>query len=146
MAIFILVALGVAFLGGKMSERQALGGEFDNVALVQCRTTIQDLELVCKTATECKWIAALTADEDCEQVGQGPAVLSLPIKGDPLFIDLPDSRVNLLVKNTTKTCDAPKGEFQVCEYERVEGRDKLTVLYKETIGSSGLPEYVGTPR
>jgi hypothetical protein len=144
--VVVLAALAIVFVAGRQTAPRALGGEFDDVALVQCKSTVHDLELVCKNPQECKWVAALEANEDCIQVGDGPAVLSLPIAGDPLYIDLPDSRVNLLVENSTKSCDAPDGQFQVCEYDLVEGRNSLTVLYKEVIGSSGLPEYVGTPR
>jgi len=147
-AAIVITSAFIAFAGGRQTAPKALGGQFDNVGLVQVKGTIKYVELFCnydKADDQCKFIVATEVGEAI-QVGNGPMVLDIPAQGDAQALDVPDSRMNLFVDQDSKHCTGDPAGVEVCTYKIKSDMANIVYVYKEEVGSTGLPEYIGTPK
>jgi hypothetical protein len=144
-AIIIMVMIGIALVGiivGRKTQ-EALGGEFEGVALAQVTGDIKHIALFCFNQ-DCKWVIAVDVTEST-QIQEGPLAIAIPAQGEIQTVDVRDSRVNLWVEQDSRKC-TEDGAVRVCEYTLKEDMKSMVYVYREIIGTSGLPEYDGTPR
>ena len=73
---------------------------------------------------------------------EGELVTGLPSVGDFINVDVTDSRFNLVVGQSPDCY--PSGDVTICQYVIVHS--DLTVVAREVICSSALPEYIATPK
>jgi len=148
--LMILSAIGLtilAFFVGR--ETNPIAQQMEGVGLFLLKGKITQIESFQRTkgdgTVSHKFLIEVQAEE-IEQLQGSMIGDDLPEPGDYVRFDSPDSRVNLLVESVP-SCDNennPTATVVVCEYNVVVDDGSFVIM--ETIGTTGLPEYVGTTK
>jgi len=136
-AVLVAAALGIGIWFG---NSQPFEGEFENAGLFLVKGTITEAKSF--QTSGFKFLVKVEAVEVVPP-DKGIVVTGLPEVGDVVTVDVEDSRFNLFVDSIEgKRCTGDA--VQICEYIVTE--QNITLVICEEIGSSGLPEFSGTPK
>lgn len=116
-------------------------GRFQDTALIEVKGTLERAILFCTDS--CKWLWQISV-ESSEHVN-GTLVLPMPQTGDTITVDIEDSRATTFVSLNPIDCyQANEHAPNICDYEVTH--KNVIVEVSESVGSTGLPEFVGSPR
>lgn len=133
----------VSLVGGwAIFGRMALVNKYAQYGLVEVRGQVKHIKLFC--GDECKFLVAIKVEE-AKRINDGAIVFEVPKAGDTIPIDVEDSRVNLWIQEESAVV-TQSGNKTITSYKLEENMTDMTIVYSEVIGSSGLPEFSGTPK